>query len=88
MFLYHGFANKVDGTTIYTHLTENDEEIILDIIGVNDLGRRKTVNKGEILILASGHYQLSKIMPVEMPSFKPIPDGLFLGRAVAVLTKI
>jgi hypothetical protein len=88
MLLYHGFANKVDGTTIYTHLTENDEEITFDLIGINGLGRRKTVKKGEMLILDSGHYQLSKIMPVELPSLNPTPAGLFLGRAVAELTKI
>jgi hypothetical protein len=88
MLLYHGFANKVEGTTIYTHLTENDEEITFDLIGINGLGRRKTVQKGEILILDSGHYQVSRIIPVQLPSVNAIPAGLFLGRAVAELSKI
>jgi hypothetical protein len=88
MLLYHGFENNVEGATVYPHLPSFPNNIVLDIIGVNGIGRRHSVSVGEIVIFSGVKYKVDEIFFLQVPPVKPHPLGLFLGRAVVNVSPV
>lgn len=88
MLLYHGFANNVEGSTVYTHLAKKNSEVVLDIVGINGLGRRRLVGLGEVLSFGFNQYKVVNIFVHVKPPVSVTPAGLFIGRSVVELEKL